>query len=150
MDRRELPVEDNQERRQNAEDSQRSTPWGFWLVLAAIFMVALVYAVTMLTIGRDIQTPATALGAMTAAFAVIGTLVGTYFGIKAGLDGQDKVKDSVDRAVDRAVDRSRERPREGAERDRDRGREGEPDQRRDREYRERRRGEREEWEGVGV
>jgi hypothetical protein len=150
MDRREFPVEDNQERRQNAEGSQRSTPWGFWLVLAAIFMVALVYAVTMLTIGREIRTPATALGAMTAAFAVIGTLVGTYFGIKAGLDGQDKVKDSVDRAVDRAVDRSRERPREGAERNRDRGREGEPDQRGDREYRERRRGEREEWEGVGV
>jgi hypothetical protein len=151
MDRRELTVEDNQERRQNAEGSQRSTPWGFWLVLAAIFMVALVYAVTMLTIGREIQTPATALGAMTAAFAVIGTLVGTYFGIKAGLDGQDKVKDSVDRAVDRAVDKSRERPQGSAERDRDRRREDQPeDQRGPREYRERGREEREEWEGVGV
>jgi len=98
MDEREFPVNDEQGH-QSIDSPQRSRPWGFWLVLAAIVMVAIVYSVTMLTIGREIRTPATALGAMTAAFAVIGTLVGTYFGIKAGLDGQDKVKETVNTAI---------------------------------------------------
>jgi len=98
MDEREFPVNDEQGH-QSTDAPQRSRPWGFWLVLAAIVMVAIVYSVTMLTIGREIRTPATALGAMTAAFAVIGTLVGTYFGIKAGLDGQDKVKETVNTAI---------------------------------------------------
>ncbi|MDQ4043783.1 MAG: hypothetical protein M3118_08210 [Actinomycetota bacterium] len=101
-------MEDNQERRQNAEGSQRSTPWGFWLVLTAIMMVAVVYSVTMIFVGEKIQNPATAIGAMTAAFAVIGTLVGTYFGIKAGLDGQEKVKETVASAA-RDEERRRDR-----------------------------------------
>jgi hypothetical protein len=78
---------------------QPTRPLGFWLVLAALFVVAIIYSVTMLTIGSQIRSPATAIGAMTTAFAVIGTLVGTYFGIKAGLDGQDKVKDAANRTI---------------------------------------------------
>jgi hypothetical protein len=110
VDGRGLPVNDEQGL-DNTDGPQRSRPWGFWLVLTAIVVVAVVYSVTMLTIGREIQTPATAIGAMTAAFAVIGTLVGTYFGIKAGLDGQDKVKDTVDRAVRGAAGRPLDRDR---------------------------------------
>lgn len=98
MDGRELPVDDEQ-RRESTDGSQRATPWGFFLVLAGIVVVAIVYSVTMILIGEEIKNPATAIGAMTAAFAVIGTLVGTYFGIKAGLDGQDKVKETVNRVV---------------------------------------------------
>ena len=76
----------------------QGTPWGFYLVLAAIVVIAVVYSVTIIVI-RDTLDPATAFGAMTASFTVIGTLVGTYFGIKAGLDGQDKVKETVSRAI---------------------------------------------------
>src|SRR3712207_3376508 len=65
---------------------------GFLLVLAAILVVAIVYIVTMFAVGPTIRTPTTAIGAMTAAFAVIGTLVGTYFGVKACLDGLEKVR----------------------------------------------------------
>jgi len=79
--------------------SQRSRPYGFYLILSAIVLIAVVYSVTILAISDEINTPATAIGAMTATFTVIGTLVGTYFGIKAGLDGQDKVKETVTRAV---------------------------------------------------
>jgi hypothetical protein len=95
MDRRDLPVDDEQGR-QRTDASQRGRPWGFWLVLAAIVVVALMYTVTMVILRQQIA-PSTAIGAMSAAFAVIGTLVGTYFGIKAGLDGQDKVKETVSR-----------------------------------------------------
>ncbi len=111
MDGRELPVDDEQ-RRESTDGPQRATPWGFLLVLTAIVMVTVVYSVTMLTIGQEIRTSATAIGAMTAAFAVIGTLVGTYFGIKAGLDGQDKVKDTMNRAI-----RGEERARDYARRE---------------------------------
>lgn len=83
----------------SAQGSVRGTPWGFLLVLAAVILIALIYAVTMFTIGPEIQNPTTAIGAMTVAFTVISTLVGIYFGIKAGLDGQDKAKEMVDRAV---------------------------------------------------
>lgn len=83
----------------SAQASGRGKPWGFLLVLAAVVVIALMYAVTMLTIGPEIQNPTTAIGAMTAAFTVISTLVGIYFGIKAGLDGQDKAKEMVDRAI---------------------------------------------------
>src|SRR5215217_96524 len=93
MDGRELLV-NNEQGQESTGGQQQSRPWGFWLVL-----VTVVYSVTMYAIGKDIKTPATALGAMTAAFAVIGTLVGTYFGIKAGLDGQDKVKETVNTAI---------------------------------------------------
>ncbi len=105
---------EDEQRRESTDGPQRSTPWGFWLVLAAILVVAVVYSVTMIFIGREIQNPATAIGAMTAAFAVIGTLVGTYFGIKAGLDGQEKVKETMDRA---ARDEERRRDRDRALRD---------------------------------
>lgn len=81
------------------QKSERGTPWGFLLVLTAVVVIAIIYAVTMFTIGPEIQNPTTAIGAMTVAFTVISTLVGIYFGIKAGLDGQDKAKEMVDRAV---------------------------------------------------
>lgn len=84
---------------QRAQSSERGTPWGFLLVLTAVVVIAGMYAVTMLTIGQEIQNPTTAIGAMTAAFTVISTLVGIYFGIKAGLDGQDKAKEMVDKAI---------------------------------------------------
>ena len=107
IDGREFSVDDDQ-RRKSTDRSQRSTPWDFWLVLTAIVVVAVVYSVTLYFIGGEIKNPATAIGAMTAAFAVIGTLVGTYFGIKAGLDGQDKVKESLDMAA-RDEERRRDR-----------------------------------------
>lgn len=109
--RRERPAEGYQ----RYERPQRSAAWGFWLVLAAILVIALVYAVTMLTIGKEIKTSATAIGAMTTVFTVIGTLVGTYFGIKAGLDGQDKVKETMYRTT-----QDEERPRGRAPRNRSR------------------------------
>jgi putative Mn2+ efflux pump MntP len=85
---------DDEQGRENTEGPQQGKPWGFYLVLAAIVLVTVVFSVTMVFIGEEIRDPATAIGAMTATFAVIGTLVGTYFGIKAGLDGQDKVKET--------------------------------------------------------
>ncbi len=111
---RELPVDDEQ-RRESTDGPQRGTPWGFWLVLSAIVLVTVVYSVTMIFIGQEIRDPATAIGAMTAAFAVIGTLVGTYFGIKAGLDGQDKVKETVGRAVRGGEEHPLDRARRGYE-----------------------------------
>jgi len=110
MDGRELLVDDEQ-RRENTDGPQWSKPLGFFLVLAAIVVIAVVYSVTMLTIGETIQTPATAIAAMTATFTVIGTLVGTYFGIKAGLDGQDKVKETATRAAIRGDAEQRRRAR---------------------------------------
>jgi hypothetical protein len=64
---------------------------GFFLVLAAIVVVAVVYSVTIFAINPEDRTPEAAFGAMTASFTVIGTLVGTYFGIKAGPDGQERL-----------------------------------------------------------
>jgi hypothetical protein len=96
---------DNGQKRQ--EETQRGAPWGFFLVLAAIVVVAIVYSVTILAIDRADRTPEVVFGAMAASFTVIGTLVGTYFGIKAGLDGQDRVKDSAGRTNGRGA---RDRP----------------------------------------
>jgi hypothetical protein len=90
--------EDDDQGQESTDGLPPSKPWGFYLVLAAIVVIAVVYSVTIIVI-RDKLDPATAFGAMTASFTVIGTLVGTYFGIKAGLDGQDKVKDTVSRAI---------------------------------------------------
>jgi len=95
---------------ESTDTPQPAKPWGFFLVLAAIVVVALMYSVTMVILRDDIA-PATAIGAMSAAFAVIGTLVGTYFGIKAGLDGQDKVRDTVSRAIRGSEGRQRVRIR---------------------------------------
>ena len=139
MDRRELRVDDRRGR-ESTDELLRSRPWGFWLVLAAIVVVALMYSVTMVVLRGQIA-PSTAIGAMSAAFAVIGTLVGTYFGIKAGLDGQDKVKETVTRAIrGDAEQRQRERSRGAVEGRRDHQRSQEQ-QRGERERRER--GERE-------
>ena len=110
MDGRELPVDDEQGNKSTEEGPQRGLPWGFFLVLGAIVAVAIMYLVTMRSIPN---IPAeTAIGAMSGALALIGTLVGTYFGIKAGLDGQDKVKETMERAA-----RDEERRRERALRD---------------------------------
>jgi len=90
--------EDDGQGHESTDGLPPSKPWGFYLVLAAIVVIAVVYSVTIIVI-RDKLDPATAFGAMTASFTVIGTLVGTYFGIKAGLDGQDKVRETVSRAI---------------------------------------------------
>lgn len=96
----------------SAERSSRSTtPWGFLLVLASIVVIAVMYSVTMLTIGQSIRTPTTAIAAMASVFPIISALVGTYFGVKAGLDGQDKAKEMMDKAIN-----SERRPRERAPR----------------------------------
>jgi hypothetical protein len=118
-DRRQRLAE-NDQGYESAEVTQSpGKPWGFFLVLAAMLVVALLFSVTMVILREEIA-PATAIGAMSAAFAVIGTLVGTYFGIKAGLDGQEKVRESVDKAI-RGEERLRDRDRrEGRSRDRDR------------------------------
>lgn len=87
----------NEERgRQCAQEVEKpGTPWGFFLVLAAIVVVAIVYSATIYLI--DQRTPEVVFGAIAACFTVIGTLVGTYFGIQAGLDGQDKLKQTLAR-----------------------------------------------------
>src|SRR5215207_3359028 len=124
---------------ESTDTPQPAKPWGFFLVLAAIVVVALMYSVTMVILRDDIA-PATAIGAMSAAFAVIGTLVGTYFGIKAGLDGQDKVRETLSRGVGS----SRERLQVSTERNGGRRRGEQPaeeEQQGTREHRERRRGE---------
>ena len=142
----------DEQRRENTDEPQRSTPWGFWLVLSAIALVTIVYSVTMFTIGGEIKNPATAIGAMTAAFAVIGTLVGTYFGIKAGLDGQDKTRETVNSAIRGYEERPQVHPERNGDRRRGRPPAGEQ-QRGTREHREQRLEEPEEqqgWEGVGV
>jgi hypothetical protein len=115
MDRRELPV--NGERRQeNGGDEKPGKPWGFFLVLAAIVVVAIVYSgsIIALSIANKV-TAETVFGAMAACFTVIGTLVGTYFGVKAGLDGQDKLKQTLARVTDG----SRQHPLDADERNRD-------------------------------
>ena len=101
-----MPVEDGRGQRGAGEGSQRGTPWGFYLVLAAIVVVAIMYSVTIYLI--EDRSPETVFGAMAASFTVIGTLVGTYFGIKAGLDGQEKVKETMASAA-REEERRRER-----------------------------------------
>ena len=158
-------MEDRRGQQQGAgEGAQRGTPWGFFLVLAAIVVVAVMYSVTIFFLEPADRTPETVFGALAASFTVIGTLVGTYFGIKAGLDGQDKLKEGVGRAAGTRESRDRERDRErGREGEREREH-GEPDaksnggQRGERRPAEdeaggprvRRRGDREDWEGVGV
>jgi hypothetical protein len=122
MERRELPVD--KEQGQNTEETPKAgTPWGFFLVLAAIVVVAIVYSVSIYALAlKDNLTPETVFGAMAACFTVIGTLVGTYFGIKAGLDGQDKVRQTLDRATDSF----RQRSQGGSERNEDRKGGGQP------------------------
>jgi hypothetical protein len=94
-DRRERLAESDQGY-ESAAVPQSGKPWGFFLVLAAVVVVAVMYTVTMISIPNI--PPATAVGAMSGALALIGTLVGTYFGIKAGLDGQEKVKETLRRS----------------------------------------------------
>jgi hypothetical protein len=119
MERRELPVD--KEQGQNTEETPKAgTPWGFFLVLAAIVVVAIMYSVTIYHVNG--KSPETVFGAMAASFTVIGTLVGTYFGVKAGLDGQDKVRQTLDRATDRV----RQRSQGGNERNGDRKGGGQP------------------------
>ena len=151
MDRRELPVDNKRGQENTEETSKAGTPWGFFLVLAAILVVAIVYSVSILAL-KDKITPETVFGAMAACFTVIGTLVGTYFGIKAGLDGQDKLRQTLARTGDS----SRERPQEDIERNRDRrggGQQQDGLQGGTREHGERRHGEHKErqgWDGGGV
>ena len=95
------------ERREGLLTTRPSRPYGFWLALASIVVIAAVYAVTMVTIGPSIRTPATAIAAMTAVFPVISALVGAYFGVKAGLDGQEKAKEIMDRALREESTRNR-------------------------------------------
>jgi hypothetical protein len=108
-DRRERLAENDQGYESAAEGPQSGKPWGFFLVLAAVVVVAVMYLATMFSIPNI--PPATAIGAMSGALALIGTLVGTYFGIKAGLDGQDKVKETVSRAIRGSEGRQRVRIR---------------------------------------
>ena len=154
-------MEDGRRQQGAGEGTQRGTPWGFFLVLAAIVMVAIMYSATIYALGRaDGLTPETVFGAMAASFTVIGTLVGTYFGIKAGLDGQDKLREGVGRAAGAREDRGRDRERDRDEHNagRNGGQRGERRPAEDeaegsREPRVRRRadqGDRQEWEGVGV
>lgn len=96
---REFPSAGGQSYRREEASSRSTTPWGFWLVLASVVVIAAMYAVTMLAIGQNIRSPATAIAAMASVFPVISALVGTYFGVKAGLDGQDKAKEMMDRAI---------------------------------------------------
>jgi hypothetical protein len=105
MDGKELPVDNERGQESIQEEQLRKTPWGFFLVLAAIVVVAIMYSVTIFAISDTNITPETVFGAMAASFTVIGTLVGTYFGIKAGLDGQDKVKTTLNRAIGESKDR---------------------------------------------
>ncbi len=86
-------------RQETGQASRPSPPYGFMLVLASIVVIAAIYAVTILSFGPQIRTPATAIAAMTAVFPVITALVGTYFGVKAGLDGQEKTKEMMDRVL---------------------------------------------------
>lgn len=146
MDGREHPVNNEQ----GQEGPQKGTPWGFFLVLAAIVVVAIMYSVTIFLI--EDKTPETVFGAMAASFTVIGTLVGTYFGVKAGLDGQDKLRQTLAGAGDGPRERRqfgteyngdhRERDQAAAER-----------QRATRELQELRQGKhegRQDWDGEGV
>lgn len=107
-------------------------------MLAAIIVVAAMYLVTMRSIPNI--PPETAVGAMSGALALIGTLVGTYFGIKAGLDGQNNVR--ATRTTD--IDGLGEPPLVGTERDEGRARGEQPAEEREREPRED--GERRRWE----
>lgn len=149
-------MQDGRGQRGAGEGSQRGTPWGFYLVLAAIVVVAIMYSVTIYFI--EDRSPETVFGAMAASFTVIGTLVGTYFGIKAGLDGQDKMKEGVGRAAEAREDRERERERGERNAGRNGGQRGErrpeedeagglhgPNVRRRADQEDR-----QEWEGVGV
>ena len=108
-DRREPRVENDRGSEIPEVTQPPGKPWGFFLVLAAVVVVAVMYLVTMFSIPNI--PPATAIGAMSGALALIGTLVGTYFGIKAGLDGQDKVKETVSRAIRGSEGRQRVRIR---------------------------------------
>jgi hypothetical protein len=152
MDGKELPVDNERGQESIQEEQQRKTPWGFFLVLAAIVVVAIMYSVTIFAISDTNRTPETVFGAMAASFTVIGTLVGTYFGIKAGLDGQDKVKTTLNRAIGESKDRLWVPTEMNGDR-RTGGQPAEQQQTGTREHRERRREEPEErqgWEGVGV
>jgi hypothetical protein len=142
-------VNDDTRQQTTAEGSPRKTPWGFFLVLAAIVVVAIMYSVTIFAL--DNRTPETVFGAMAASFTVIGTLVGTYFGIKAGLDGQDKVKESLTRDLGGVM----ERPQLGTERNGGRKRGDQPEVQHQGTREGGERGvvapeERQDWEGVGV
>lgn len=103
-------MDDRQGQQSTGEGAQQKPAYGFYLVLAAIVVVAIMYSVTLLLIGDSQRTPETVFGAMAASFTVIGTLVGTYFGIKAGLDGQDKVKQALTRAGDSSIERPQVEP----------------------------------------
>ncbi len=143
-------MDDGRRQHGAGQGAQRGTPWGFFLVLAAIVVVAIMYSVTIYLI--EDRSPETVFGAMAASFTVIGTLVGTYFGIKAGLDGQDKLKEGFGRAAGVREDRDRNRAeRNGGQRGERQPAEDEAEG--PREPRVRRRtegGDRQEWEGVGV
>jgi hypothetical protein len=109
---------DGEREREYTDEAQKpGMPWGFFLVLAAIVVVAIVYSVSIIALSHAGNlTAETVFGAMAACFTVIGTLVGTYFGVKAGLDGQDKLKQTLARGTDR----SKQRPFDADERNGDR------------------------------
>jgi hypothetical protein len=151
MDRRESRVDEERDQDFKEEPPKPGPPWGFFLVLAAIVVVAIVYSVSIIVLRNvdDGLTPETVFGAMAACFTVIGTLVGTYFGLKAGLDGQEKVRHTLTRAANR----SRPRPRDRTDANRDRrdtpdGQQG--GARQDRDLRRGDREDREELAGRGV
>src|SRR5215208_4954900 len=70
--------------------TQRSTPYGFFVVGLALLVLLVVFIVTM-SIFRPVFTDATAVTtALSSLFTVIGTVVGAYFGIKLSSDTADK------------------------------------------------------------
>ena len=142
----------NEERgRESAQEAEKpGTPWGFFLVLAAIVVVAVVYSVTIYLI--DQRTPEVVFGAMAACFTVIGTLVGTYFGVKAGLDGQDKLKQTLARIDYGRRDYSQDDTDRSGDRT-EKGRQAEDGQRKTRDPQEIGKGsavERRDWDGGSV
>lgn len=113
-------MNDGQGQQGTEQGAQQKPAYGFFLVLAAIVVVAIMYSVTLLLINDTNRAPELVFGAMAASFTVIGTLVGTYFGIKAGLDGQDRVNEAVRGTVGRANTGRSNRPPARAERIEDR------------------------------
>ena len=93
---------------QPPKEPGKGTPYGMLLVMTALLAVVIVFGIGMRAAKWNPESPAPMIAAMTATFAVIGTLVGSYFGVKAGLDGQ-YVQQSANAARDTDINEERKR-----------------------------------------
>jgi vacuolar-type H+-ATPase subunit I/STV1 len=75
-------------------DDLAKIKYGFWVVLAGLLVVLLVYAVAVM----NWKAASDVAAVVSSASAVVGTIVGAFFGVQVGSAGKEKAEEQRDKA----------------------------------------------------